>query len=75
MFKEKENLFKKLFMAADAVIISLAFILTYYLRQNIHLFYRLDLVMSRQVMTLLYPLNMYLWLLLFVIPSWTNAGG
>lgn len=70
MIREKANLFRKLAMTTDAVVISIAFILTHYLRQNIHHFYKFDLISSQRVMTNIYSLDTYLWLLLFIIPLW-----
>jgi len=70
MIKEHEAFQKKMMIFADVLIVGASFILAYFLRGNIHLFYKLDLFPSREVMGTIYPLDMYLWLLLIILPVW-----
>jgi len=72
MIKEYEAFLKKMMIFADVLIVACSFILAYFLRENIYLFYKLDLFPSRVVMGTIYPLDKYLWLLLIIIPVWSG---
>jgi len=70
MLKEYEALLKKMMIFADILIVAGSFISGYFLRANVHLFYKLDLFPSKVVMETIYPLDMHLWLLLIILPVW-----
>lgn len=70
MIKEYEAFLKRMMIFADLLIVAISFILAYFLRGNIYLFYKLDLFPSRVVMGAIYPLDKYLWLLLIILPVW-----
>lgn len=72
MIREREAFLRRLMIAADIIVVAVSFILTYFLRANIHSFYKLDLIPSRQVIGAPAPLDMYLWLLLFILPIWSG---
>jgi len=50
MIKEKEQLFRKLLMAMDILVVAISFMLAYILRQHIHLFYKIDIFPGKQLM-------------------------
>jgi len=70
MLKEYEALLKRMMIFADMLIVAGSFILGYFLRANIHLFYKLDFFPSRVVMETIHPLDKHLWLLLIILPVW-----
>lgn len=72
MIKEYEAFLKKMMIFADVLIVAGSFILAYFLRGNIYLFYKLDLFPSRVIMGAIYPLDKYLWLLLIILPVWSG---
>ncbi|MFH0772092.1 MAG: sugar transferase, partial [Candidatus Omnitrophota bacterium] len=72
MIREQEAFLRRLMIIADIGVVAASFILSYFLRENIHSFYKLDLIPSRQVIGMPAPLDMYLWLLLFILPIWSG---
>jgi len=70
MIKRTELFLKQLVLLLDAAMLVIAFLGTYSLRQNLHTFYRLDLIPGWQVLGELKPLDSYLWLLLIILPLW-----
>jgi len=71
MLKEKIAVIRKAMILFDAFIVSLAFILSYFLRQHIQGLYKLDLFPSKQVIAgPLASMSDYLVVLFFVVPLW-----
>jgi len=70
MIREYEAFLKKMMVFTDVLIVGASFILAYFLRKNIYIFYKLDLFPSRVVMGTIHPLDKYLWLLLIILPVW-----
>ena len=55
----------------DGFIISLMFLLAYFLRQHFHIFYKLNLIPSAQVVTpVTASINEYFLILCFIVPMW-----
>ena len=62
---------KRSLIALDGLIVSCSFLLSYLLRQNVHLFYKLDLIPAAKVISEAdVPLSVYLLILFFVTPFW-----
>ncbi len=72
MIREQEAFLRRLMIVADIGVVAASFILSYFLRENIHSFYKLDLIPLKQGIGMPAPLNMYLWLLLFILPIWSG---
>lgn len=71
MLREKDIFIKRVMIAFDAFIVSMAFVFAYFLRQHFHAFYRLNLVPSVQVVQAApASINDYLVILFFVVPLW-----
>lgn len=71
MLKEKTAVIRKAMLFFDGFVVSLAFLLAYYLRQHFHTFYKLDLFPStRLVSNTIGSISDYLIILLFVVPLW-----
>ena len=71
MLKEKDIVVRRAMILIDGITISIAFFLAYELRQNFHLFYRLDLVPSSQVvLDTVASLSEYLVILFVFVPVW-----
>ena len=71
MLKEKEAVLKKAVIIIDAFVVALSFFSAYLIRQNIHVFYRLDLFPEKQVIpepTLVF--SEYLLVLVISVPVW-----
>ncbi|MDP2922087.1 MAG: sugar transferase [Candidatus Omnitrophota bacterium] len=79
MIKEKEALLRKLMMATDVAVIAASFFAAVYLRQNIHAFYRIDLIPGEQVIKEGFSaIGRYLNILPFILFAWwaslTSSG-
>ncbi|MBI5050248.1 MAG: sugar transferase [Nitrospirae bacterium] len=70
MIKEKEQLLRRIFMGIDLCIITVSFVASFILRQNLGMFYRMDLFPARHVMKEFYvsieyfnmlPLILFIW--------------
>jgi len=71
MLKEKDAVVRKAMILIDGTTISIAFFLAYLLRQNLRIFYRLDLIPSTQVASnTVASLSEYIVVLFFVVPVW-----
>jgi len=71
MLKEKDSVIRKAMILFDGFIVSLAFFLAYFLRQNFHKFYKLDLFSSIQVVSgTIASISDYLTVLFFVVLLW-----
>jgi len=70
MLKEREKLVRCGMMALDALVVAGAFCLTYFLRANFHLFYKLDIFPSAQVVGAPVGLSDYLPTLFLWVPIW-----
>jgi len=71
MLKERESVIRKAMVLFDASIVSLAFLLAYFLRQHFHTFYKLDLIPSTQVVPdTIGSLSEYLVILFLVVLLW-----
>ena len=71
MLKEKEDVIRKAMVIFDAFLLSLVFILTFVIRRNFHLFYKLNLVPSARVVAeMSASFNDYLVALFLVVPIW-----
>lgn len=78
MIKEKEQLFRKILMGVDLCAITMAFVASFALRQNLNIFYRVDLFPARQVIAEFYVSVKYFNILPLILFSWwaalTSAG-
>jgi len=71
MLKEKESVVRKAMLLFDAFIVSLAFLLSFFLRQNFYTFYKLDIIPSTQVIArTTASISDYLVVLFFVVLVW-----
>ncbi|MEK6733192.1 MAG: sugar transferase [Candidatus Omnitrophota bacterium] len=70
MIKEKEQLFRKLLMAIDIFVVAISFLLSYILRQHIHLFYKIDIFPGKQLIGDMYVSVRYFNILPVVLFSW-----
>jgi len=70
MIREKEQLFRKLLMIVDIIVVLFAFLLAWLVRKNIHIFYILDLFPEKQVIEDLYHLSKYFNILPLIVFSW-----
>jgi exopolysaccharide biosynthesis polyprenyl glycosylphosphotransferase len=71
MLKEKESVIRKTMILFDGFLLSFAFFLAYLLRQNFHIFAKLDLIPSTQVIpSTSSSISEYLVVLFFVVPLW-----
>ncbi len=73
MIKEKEQLFRKLLMAIDMLVIAVSFFVSLILRQNVHIFYKLDLIPGKEVIAALNSLSEHIYILPFLLFSWWAA--
>ena len=71
MLKEKDSVVGRAMILFDGFIVSIAFFLAYFLRQQFRLFYKLDLIPSTQVVSgSIASISEYLVVLFFVVPLW-----
>ncbi|MFC1704264.1 sugar transferase [Candidatus Omnitrophota bacterium] len=70
MINEREGVVRRIKMLLDALIITGAFFLSYYIFSHFHLFYRLDLVASSRVIGSPAGLRMYLPVLILWVSLW-----
>ena len=71
MLKERDTVVRRVVLLIDAFVVVLSFFIAYWLRQNIHVFYRLDLFPERQVVPeSSLVLSEYLLVLLISVPLW-----
>ncbi|NQT33533.1 MAG: sugar transferase [Candidatus Omnitrophica bacterium] len=70
MLKEKEKVLKQATLILDAAMIVLAFFAAYYLRARFHVFYKLDLIPSAQVVKETASLREYLSVMFAWVPLW-----
>ena len=70
MLKERENFIRRLTMTMDMAVVIISFFTAYFLRIHFHVFYKFDLVPSAQVVGEPVSLDLYLPILLLVVPLW-----
>lgn len=71
MLKERDAVVRKAMIAFDAIVVSVAFFLAYFLRQHFHVFYKLDLFPSSQVVSETgTSLSAYLVIFFLIVPFW-----
>src|SRR3989338_6803551 len=71
MLKEKDAAIRKAMLLLDAVVLTVGFIITFYLRRHFHAFYKLDIIASSRVVAeMATPFTDYLVALFFIIPVW-----
>lgn len=71
MFKEKESILQKSTMVLDAAVLSLAFFIAYYLRENVEVIRTLSFLPAKEFVTTDgASLREYLLVLLIVVPVW-----
>ena len=78
MLKEREKVIRQATMILDAMVVALAFFVTYFLRLHFHVFYKLDLVPSANVIGppvefLQYLPTLFLWMPLWVLTLALNG--
>jgi len=73
MIREKEELFRKLLMSVDILVVAGSFFISFLVRQNIHAFYRLDIIPERQVIYDLNTINRHLTILPVILFAWWAA--
>jgi len=72
MLKEKEAIIRKAMIIFDVFVVSFAFFIAYFLRQRFHVFYKLDLIPSTQVVAdKIESFSVYLIIFFFVVPLWS----
>src|SRR4030042_1833027 len=71
MLKEKETVVRRSMILFDGLVVSVAFLLSHWMRLHFHAIYKLDLFPSNIVVAeSTAPLSAYLLVLLFVAPFW-----
>ena len=70
MIKEKEQLFRKLLMVLDMLVVLVAFFVAFILRQHIHLIYKMDIFPGKQIIGEIYGPSRYLNLLPLILFTW-----
>jgi exopolysaccharide biosynthesis polyprenyl glycosylphosphotransferase len=71
MLDEKDYIIKRTIILLDSLIVLLSFIFAYFIRQNIHTFYRWNLFPSQTVLEpTIAQLNDYLLVIFLVVPLW-----
>jgi len=71
MLEEKNAVVRRAMILLDGVIVTLSFLLAYSLRENFHIFYKLDIIPSMQVVAdSSMSMNDYLVVIFFVVPLW-----
>lgn len=71
MLKEREAVIRKALILLDAIVVSISFFFAYFLRRHFHLFYKLDLFPSKQVIgSAALSLSAYLVALFIVVSLW-----
>ena len=75
MLREKDRIIRKAMMIFDAFIVSLAFLVSFFLRKNFHNFYNMNIFPAVEVVQRdpMLSLNDYLVVLFFVVPIWCLA--
>lgn len=73
MIRRLEIFLKELVLIIDLMAIGIAFVGTYYLRQHIHVFYRLDFFAEHQILESLSTFEKYTWLLFIILPLWVGV--
>ena len=73
MIKRSEIFLKELVFLIDTSAVVAAFVVTHYFRQHLHTFYHLDLIPNQMVFKALKPLEAYVWLLFFILPTWLGT--
>jgi len=74
MLKEKDAVIRRAMILFDASLVSIIFLLTYYLRRHFHLLYRLDIIPSARVVAeMITPLRDYFIVLVLFIPLWCGV--
>jgi exopolysaccharide biosynthesis polyprenyl glycosylphosphotransferase len=71
MLKEKDTVVRRAMMAVDAIIISAAYLISYYLRVNFHSLYKIDIFPSNQIVSdAPGRFSEYLLVLILAAPLW-----
>jgi len=71
MLREKDSFIRKLMILLDGITISLAFFLSYFLRNHFSLYYKFNLIPSTQIVSdTVASLSDYLVILFVVVPIW-----
>jgi len=70
MIKEKEQLFRKLLMILDMLVVLAAFFTAFILRQHMHIIYKIDIFPGRQIIGEIYSPMRYLNLLPVMLFAW-----
>ena len=73
MIKEKEQLLKRILMAIDLCAVTMSFVASFVLRQNMNMFYRLDLFPAKHVIEEFYVSIKYFNILPVILFSWWAA--
>jgi len=73
MIKEKEQLLRKILMGIDLCAVTLSFVVSFGLRQNLNMFYRFDLFPARHVIEEFYVSIKYFNILPVILFSWWAA--
>lgn len=72
MLRKRDTVVRRAMIAFDAIVVSAAFFLAYFLRHHFHIVYRLDLFPSGQVIKDSgASLSQYLALFFFIVPFWS----
>lgn len=71
MLKEKDAAIRRAMMAFDMMVITAAFLLSYYLRANLHTFYKWDIFRAKNLISGgAAPFSEYLLVLILSVPLW-----
>ena len=70
MLKERERLVRRGMMVLDGLVVAIAFLVAYFLRVHFHIFYKMDLVSSGQIIGMPASLDLYMSVLFLSVPLW-----
>jgi len=73
MIREREQLFRKLLMLTDILVIVIAFFASFWVRRNFYVFYKLNLIPGKQALVNFDRLGMHINILPFILFTWWAA--
>jgi len=75
MLKEKARVIRRAKMILDALVVTVAFFVAYFLRLHFHAFYKFNLIPSEKVIGEPFGLDQYLRILILWVPLWVIMLG
>ncbi len=70
MIKERQILIRRITMLLDALVLAVTFFISYYIRNNLHLFYKLDVVPNSQILSRFVSFQQHFYIFFALIPLW-----